>query len=149
MKRSCLYLPFPPLFKWLPVHVMVKPVHLLYISHMLSRWGGRMWAFAAALFLMDIWPDTLLLVSTFATSSAAAQFLLGGSVGSWADRTNRLVVARVSLLTQNLAIVACASSIVALELVNKCSETHVEQTCKYKHDELFYGLVCILFFPCF
>lgn len=34
-------------------------LYRIYISHFLSAWGDRMWEFAIALFLIDIWPDSV------------------------------------------------------------------------------------------
>ncbi len=31
----------------------------LYISHALSTWGDRMWAFSVSLFFIEIWPESV------------------------------------------------------------------------------------------
>lgn len=34
-------------------------IYRMYFSHFLSAWGDRMWEFAIALFLIEIWPGSV------------------------------------------------------------------------------------------
>ncbi|KEY72121.1 hypothetical protein S7711_00133 [Stachybotrys chartarum IBT 7711] len=80
----------------------------LYTSHFLSTWNARLFEFGAVLFLADIYPSTLLPMSVYALARAAAAVLLAQAVGSSVDRGHRLVVVRVSILAQRLAVaVSC------------------------------------------
>nr|XP_039252320.1 solute carrier family 40 member 1-like [Styela clava] len=94
---------------------MVNKSRLIYISHFLSTWSDRMWKFAAALFLMDLASDSLLLPAIYGLSLAGSVLILGPMIGNMIDRSRRLPAARVGVISQDLAIVACA----AVLLVNK------------------------------
>lgn len=72
-------------------------MHRLYISHGLSAWGDRMWEFAIALLLINIWPGSLLLVALYGLIVASAVVFCGPLIGEWVDHSNRLTVVRVML----------------------------------------------------
>ncbi|KAK9815567.1 hypothetical protein WJX72_006024 [[Myrmecia] bisecta] len=63
-------------------------------SHALSTWGQRMWEFDVGLLMLELYPDSLLLVSAYGLVSSAVQVLLGAYVGSYVDRTPRLKAGR-------------------------------------------------------
>eukprot|EP00887_Chlorella_sp_A99_P000187 scaffold13.g187.t1 len=83
----------------------------LYGSHFLSTWGQRGWEFAVGLIMLELHPTSLLLVSTFGLLDSAIQVVFGASVGSWVDRTERLVAAQRMYMLQNsmVALSALAS----------------------------------------
>ena len=58
----------------------------LYASHALSTWGQRMWEFAVGLFMLQLRPDSLLLVSVYGLVIGGAQVLSGGAVGHYVGR---------------------------------------------------------------
>lgn len=70
-------------------------VHCLYWSHFLSRWGDRMWEFAVGLFMIQVWPNSLLLVAIYGLVETASVATLGVLVGNLVDKCPRL---RVRLL---------------------------------------------------
>ncbi|BFI31265.1 solute carrier family 40 (iron-regulated transporter), member 1 [Marchantia polymorpha subsp. ruderalis] len=89
-------------------------VHFLYWSHFLSRWGDRMWEFAVGLFMITIWPDSLLLAAVYGLTETASIAAFGVVVGNWVDRTPRLKVVQISLVVQNSSVVIAGLSLVCL-----------------------------------
>merc|ERR1719239_1551692 len=81
---------------------------LVYFSHFLSSWGDRMWLFAVGLFLVIINPDSLQLTASYGLTLGLSLLLFGALLGDWVDHTPRLRAAQVTLVIQNLVIVACA-----------------------------------------
>ncbi|XP_078331649.1 ferroportin-like isoform X4 [Crassostrea virginica] len=75
----------------------------------MSAWGDRMWSFGVGLFLISLSPNSLQLPAVYGFSSGGATLLFAGLVGYWVDNTPRLTAARVSLVTQNLLVAACAA----------------------------------------
>ena len=69
----------------------------LYISHFLSTWNSRVFEFGAVLFIANIFPGTLLPVSTYAVLRAASAIVLSPTVGSYIDVNDRLKVVRISI----------------------------------------------------
>jgi iron-regulated transporter 1 len=69
----------------------------LYVSHFLSTWNPRVFEFGAALYLADIFPNTLLPMSIYAFTRGAAAVLFSPAVGRYIDTRDRLQVARLSI----------------------------------------------------
>jgi solute carrier family 40 (iron-regulated transporter), member 1 len=69
----------------------------LYLSHFLSTWSSRMFQFGAVLFLVPIFPGTLLYTSVYALARSLSVTLLASWLGSSIDRLNRLSVLRYSI----------------------------------------------------
>ncbi|XP_033640075.1 solute carrier family 40 member 1-like [Asterias rubens] len=87
---------------------------LIYCSQFLSAWGDRMWTFAVALFLVEIEDLSLRLTAVFGFALTVSVLLFGTLVGQWVDRTPRLKAARISLVIQNLCVIACAVCLLLL-----------------------------------
>lgn len=87
-----------------------------YVSHFLSRWGSRMWEFGVGLFMIAIWPDSLLLTSVYGLVEDLAVASLGVSVGKWVDTTPRLKAVQISLGMRNGSVMAAALALVILLL---------------------------------
>ena len=77
----------------------------LYISHFLSTWNSRTFEFAAVLFLVRIFPETLLPSSLYALVRAASAICLAPLIGQWIDRFDRLKTVRLSIVGQRGAVV--------------------------------------------
>ncbi|XP_077584550.1 solute carrier family 40 member 1 [Stigmatopora nigra] len=80
---------------------------LIYMGHALSTWGDRMWNFAVAVFLVELYGDSLLLTAVYGLVVAGSVLLLGAIIGDWVDRNPRLKVAQTSLVVQNSCVIAC------------------------------------------
>ncbi|XP_077473654.1 solute carrier family 40 member 1 [Stigmatopora argus] len=80
---------------------------LIYMGHAMSTWGDRMWNFAVAVFLVELYGDSLLLTAVYGLVVAGSVLLLGAIIGDWVDRNPRLKVAQTSLVVQNSCVIAC------------------------------------------
>ncbi|KAL7865313.1 hypothetical protein SRHO_G00105600 [Serrasalmus rhombeus] len=80
---------------------------LIYLGHALSTWGDRMWNFAVAVFLVELYGNSLLLTAVYGLVVAGSVLLLGAIIGDWVDKNPRLRVAQTSLLVQNGAVILC------------------------------------------
>ncbi|KAK1166203.1 solute carrier family 40 member 1-like [Acipenser oxyrinchus oxyrinchus] len=79
----------------------------IYLGHALSTWGDRMWHFAVAVFLVELYGNSLLLTAVYGLVVAASVLLLGAIIGDWVDKNARLKVAQTSLIVQNSAVILC------------------------------------------
>ncbi|KAK6943413.1 LOW QUALITY PROTEIN: Ferroportin-1 [Dillenia turbinata] len=89
-------------------------ISYLYVGHFLARWGARMWEFSVGLYMIDIWPDSLLLAAVYGVVESASTALFGPFIGQLLDRLTYLQVLRLWLLTQNLSFVIAGCSVVGL-----------------------------------
>ncbi|XP_051938595.1 solute carrier family 40 member 1 [Hippocampus zosterae] len=80
---------------------------LIYLGHALSTWGDRMWNFAVAVFLVELYGNSLLLTAVYGLVVAGSVLLLGAIIGDWVDRNPRLKVAQTSLIVQNSCVMTC------------------------------------------
>ncbi|KAJ8282657.1 hypothetical protein COCON_G00051760 [Conger conger] len=80
---------------------------LIYLGHALSTWGDRMWNFAVAVFLVELYGNSLLLTAVYGLVVAGSVLLLGAIIGDWVDKNPRLKVAQTSLVVQNSAVILC------------------------------------------
>ncbi|KPP74865.1 solute carrier family 40 member 1-like, partial [Scleropages formosus] len=69
--------------------------------------GDRMWHFAVAVFLVELYGNSLLLSAVYGLVVAGSVLLLGAIIGDWVDRNPRLKVAQTSLVVQNCAVILC------------------------------------------
>ncbi|KAI4338912.1 hypothetical protein MLD38_023919 [Melastoma candidum] len=93
------------------------PSHLklyLYSGYFLSRWGARMWEFSVSLYMISIWPDSLLLTAVYGVAESGSAALFGSFVGEWASRLDYLRVLQLWLVPQNLSFVVAGVSVVLL-----------------------------------
>ncbi|KAA8588355.1 hypothetical protein FQN60_001549 [Etheostoma spectabile] len=72
---------------------------LIYMGHALSTWvsdtltpvqGDRMWNFAVAVFLVELYGNSLLLTAVYGLVVAGSVLLLGAIIGDWVDKNPRL-----------------------------------------------------------
>ncbi|CAL8266257.1 unnamed protein product [Lota lota] len=87
---------------------------LIYMGHALSTWGDRMWNFAVAVFLVELYGNSLLLTAVYGLVVAGSVLLLGALIGDWVDRNPRLKVAQTSLLVQNSCVILCGILLMAV-----------------------------------
>ena len=80
-----------------------------YISRALSAWGDWLWAFGAGIFMVELSPQDLRLVSIYGLVLSISVIIFGAPIGNWIDKSQRLKAARVFLATQNLVTaLSCA-----------------------------------------
>ncbi|KAK6352968.1 hypothetical protein TWF696_004958 [Orbilia brochopaga] len=82
----------------------------LYLSHFLSTWNTRTYQFAAVIFTVEAFPNTLLSASISGIAQCIFAIILSQSVGTWVDRTpSRLKALRTTILVQRLAVLAACT----------------------------------------
>ncbi|KAJ0743269.1 putative ferroportin-1 [Helianthus annuus] len=59
----------------------------LYLGHFLARWGARTWEFSVGLYMINIWPDSLLMAAAYGVVESASTTLFGPLVGQWIDNS--------------------------------------------------------------
>ncbi|KAI9154246.1 hypothetical protein LWI28_023276 [Acer negundo] len=96
----------------------------LYIGHFLARWGARMWEFSVGLYMISVWPDSLLLAAIYGAIESASVALFGPIVGQWVDRLTYVKVLRIWLLAQNLSFIVAGVSVVALLVSSTLKSTN-------------------------
>lgn len=85
-----------------------KLTNYLFISHFLSTWNSRLFEMGVILFIAAIYPQTLLPVSIYALARSGAAVIFSTSMGVFIDRCDRLLVVRISIIGQRLAVaVSC------------------------------------------
>ncbi|XP_043549569.1 solute carrier family 40 member 1-like isoform X3 [Chiloscyllium plagiosum] len=90
----------------------------VYLTHLISTWGDRMWHFAVSLFLVELNNNSLLLPAVFGLAVSSSLILFGALVGNWVDRNTRMKVVQVALLIQNLSVILCAVVLMLLFVYN-------------------------------
>ncbi|XP_035689340.1 solute carrier family 40 member 1-like [Branchiostoma floridae] len=96
---------------------------LVYTEATLSTWGDRMWAFAVALFLIDLSPGSLQLTAIYGFAKSISVLLLGAIIGDWIDRTPRLKAVRIALVIQNGSVALCAVVFALMDVYRKEMES--------------------------
>ncbi|XP_057983762.1 solute carrier family 40 member 2-like isoform X1 [Malania oleifera] len=86
----------------------------LYVGHFLARWGARMWEFSVGLYMIKVWPDSLLLAAVYGAVECASTALFGPIVGQWVDRLMNLKVLQLWVLSQNLSYIFAGGSVIGL-----------------------------------
>ena len=94
---------------------------LLYLSYAFASFGDRAWEFASLVFIVELFPSTLLYASVFGVIETAAGLLSGPYIGAWMDRNQRLPVIRISVIGQN-AVMAVASLVFFIALTASRSD---------------------------
>ena len=78
-----------------PVNPSATPmIWKLYLSRLLSAWGDRLWSFGFGLFLFRMHSTDLSLVAGYGLAMSLSNILFLANVGTWIDKTSRLVAAR-------------------------------------------------------
>ncbi|XP_019186256.1 PREDICTED: solute carrier family 40 member 2-like isoform X2 [Ipomoea nil] len=86
----------------------------LYVGHFLSRWTARMWEFSVGLYMINLWPNSLVLAAVYGAVESASTALLGPVVGKWVDKFTYAKVLKLWLLSQNLSFIIAGGAVVSL-----------------------------------
>ncbi|RVW74824.1 Solute carrier family 40 member 1 [Vitis vinifera] len=75
-----------------------------------------MWEFSVGLYMINIWPNSLLLAAVYGVVESASTAFLGPSIGQWLDRLTYVKVLQLWLWTQNLSLwlLGCSGRITVL-----------------------------------
>ncbi|XP_073526277.1 uncharacterized protein [Phyllobates terribilis] len=98
-------------------YVLLPPKSLiwcLYLGHFLSRWSTRMWEFSVALYMIDIWPNSLLLTAIYGVVESASVALFGPIIGEWVAKLSYVKVLQIWTLTQNLSFAVAGGTVITL-----------------------------------
>ncbi|KAI5662989.1 hypothetical protein M9H77_22312 [Catharanthus roseus] len=86
----------------------------LYVGHFLARWGARMWEFSVGLYMINVWPDSLLLTAAYGVVESASTFLFGPVIGELVNKFTYVKVLRLWLLSQNISFLIAGGTVIAL-----------------------------------
>lgn len=86
----------------------------LYAGHFLARWSARMWEFSVGLYMINVWPDSLLLAAAYGVVESASTALFGPLVGQWVDKLTYVKVLQLWSLSQNISFMVAGGSVIAL-----------------------------------
>ncbi|XP_073149510.1 solute carrier family 40 member 1-like isoform X2 [Henckelia pumila] len=86
----------------------------LYVGHFLARWGARMWEFSVGLYMINVWPDSLLLAAVYGVVEAASTAIFGPFIGQWVDKLSYIQVLRLWLFSQNLSFMVAGGGVLAI-----------------------------------
>ncbi|EXB42351.1 Solute carrier family 40 member 1 [Morus notabilis] len=89
-------------------------IRYLYVAHFLARWGARMWEFSVGLYMISLWPDSLLFAAIYGVVESASTALFGPILGQLVDRLTYKRVLQLWLVTQNLSFIVAGGAVVAL-----------------------------------
>ncbi|GLC41594.1 hypothetical protein PLESTB_000698500 [Pleodorina starrii] len=95
-------------------HIPARAKFFLCASYALAAWAWRSWEFIVALVLIELYPESLLMVSAYGLLDNLARVLLGPVVGNYVDRHERLPGAQAMLRLQNLCIGGSAAAALVL-----------------------------------
>ncbi|KAK8314873.1 hypothetical protein V6Z12_D01G201100 [Gossypium hirsutum] len=73
-----------------------------------------MWEFSVGLYMISVWPDSLLLVAIYGAVESSSTALFGPILGRWVDRLTYVKVLQLWLVTQNLSFIIAGGAVVAL-----------------------------------
>ncbi|CAD6339216.1 unnamed protein product [Miscanthus lutarioriparius] len=86
----------------------------LYTGHALARWGARMWEFSVGLYMIRIWPGSLLFTAIYGVVESSSVAVFGPIVGTLVDKLTYLQVLGLWLLVQSLSFIVAGASVTAL-----------------------------------
>ncbi|KAF2306498.1 hypothetical protein GH714_018717 [Hevea brasiliensis] len=74
--------PSPSQDSLLPLSIIRR----LYIGQFLARWDARMWEFSVGLYMITLWPNSLILAAIYGAIESASVALFGPIVGQCAEK---------------------------------------------------------------
>ncbi|KAK3130647.1 hypothetical protein QOZ80_6BG0496110 [Eleusine coracana subsp. coracana] len=86
----------------------------LYAGHALARWGARMWEFSVGLYMIRIWPGSLLFTAIYGVVESSSVAVFGPMVGTLVDKLTYLQILGLWLLVQSLSFIVAGVSVTAL-----------------------------------
>ncbi|KAF7825471.1 solute carrier family 40 member 2-like [Senna tora] len=73
-----------------------------------------MWEFSVGLYMINVWPDSLLFAAIYGAIESASTALFGPIIGRMVDRLTYVKVLQLWLVTQNISFVIAGITVVAL-----------------------------------
>ncbi|KAG8647824.1 hypothetical protein MANES_09G113000v8 [Manihot esculenta] len=99
-------------------------IRCLYIAHFFARWDARMWEFSVGLYMITLWPDSLMLAAIYGAIESASTAFFGPIVGQWVERSTYVKVLRIWLVTQNLSFMVAGCTVIALIVFSTLKTTN-------------------------
>ncbi|XP_050212359.1 solute carrier family 40 member 2-like isoform X2 [Mercurialis annua] len=99
-------------------------IRFLYVGHFLARWDARMWEFLVGLYMITLWPDSLILAAIYGAVESISIALFGPIIGQWVERLPYVKVLRIWLLTQNLSFIIAGSTVISLIVFSTLKSTN-------------------------
>ncbi|KAM0890021.1 hypothetical protein ACQ4PT_027314 [Festuca glaucescens] len=95
----------------------------LYVAQFLTRWSARMWEFSVGLYMIRIWPDSLLLAAIYGVVESSSVAVFGPMVGTLVHRLTYLQVLGLWLVVQCLSFIIAGASVTALLVLHNLKDT--------------------------
>ncbi|XP_048235845.1 solute carrier family 40 member 2 isoform X1 [Ricinus communis] len=92
----------------------ISLIRFLYMGHCLARWDARMWEFSVGLYMITLWPDSLILAAIYGAIESAFTALFGPFIGEWVERLAYDKVLRIWLVIQNLSFMVAGCTVILL-----------------------------------
>ncbi|KAL3617433.1 hypothetical protein CASFOL_037754 [Castilleja foliolosa] len=73
-----------------------------------------MWEFSVGLYMINVWPDSLLLAAVYGVVESASTAVLGPLIGQCVDKLSYTQVLKLWLLSQNLSFIAAGGAVIAI-----------------------------------
>lgn len=73
----------------------------------------RMWEFSVGLYMMNIWPDSLLYAAIYGAVESASTALFGPIIGTWVDKLTYVKVSPAQVLLSLLFMQKTSTSILS------------------------------------
>ncbi|CAH8359094.1 unnamed protein product [Eruca vesicaria subsp. sativa] len=88
----------------------------LYVGYFLARWCVRTWEFSVALYMIYLWPNSLLLAAIYGAIESGSTAIFGPIVGQWIEGMDYVRALRLWLLCQNLSYTIAGGAVIKLLL---------------------------------
>ncbi|CAH8334793.1 unnamed protein product [Eruca vesicaria subsp. sativa] len=97
----------------------------LYIGYFLARWSTRTWEFSVALYMIHLWPNSLLLAAIYGAIESGSTAIFGPTVGQWIDGMDYVKVLRRWLFCQNLSYTVAGGAVIKLLLLSDLKSRNI------------------------
>ncbi|ODV58614.1 uncharacterized protein ASCRUDRAFT_72541 [Ascoidea rubescens DSM 1968] len=97
----------------------------LYISHFLYVWNARVYEFGIILFIVDLFPQTLLPSSLFALCCSLTSIIFSTSIATIVNNGERLHVVRETIFIQRSSVILSTFSILLTHIIPKLARYKV------------------------
>lgn len=83
-----------------------------------------MWEFSVGLYMISVWPNSLLFAAVYGVVESASTAFFGPIVGEWVDKLAYVKVLKIWLATQNLSYIIAGVTVVALLFFSDLKSTY-------------------------
>ncbi|CAN8317115.1 unnamed protein product [Cochlearia groenlandica] len=108
-----------------PLALRRRFVISLYSGYFLARWSARTWEFSVALYMIYLWPNSLLLAAVYGAIESGSTAVFGPIVGQWIEAMDYVKVLRLWLLCQNLSYTVAGGAVIKLLLVSDLKSQNI------------------------